>query len=239
MRNWERQDFEGGGGRRAETEAAMGQIGEGKDTMSQDESDRESGRPGEVSRQFAGAPGQLRRNLELKARHRSRAGAIRACESLGAEDHGVLEQRDTYFATSHGRLKLREEGDRAELIAYRRPDSAGERESRFRLIPVDDPTALQAALEDVLGVVAVVDKSRRLFLWHGVRIHLDQVKDLGDFIEFEAPVHEGQSVEDAADLLSVLVDRLGVEEAMRIATSYCDLIVERGDIADAYEPSGF
>jgi adenylate cyclase class IV len=110
------------------------------------------------------------------------------CEILGAEDHGVLEQRDTYFAASHGRLKLREENGRAELITYRRADWTEERESRFLLVPVERPAELSAALEDVLGIVAVVEKSRRLLLWRGVRIHLDQVKNLGDFIEFEAPL---------------------------------------------------
>jgi adenylate cyclase class 2 len=197
--------------------------------MSQDEIDRETATTDRTLPEFARAQGGLRRNLELKARHvGSRAVAVTACEDLGAEDHGVLAQRDTYFATSHGRLKLREEGDQAELIAYRRPDQAGQRESRFRLIPVDDPAALRAALEEALGVIAVVQKRRRLFLWHGVRIHLDQVNELGNFIEFEAPIREAQSVEGAEGLLRVLVDRLGVEEDMRVATSYCDLMVERG-----------
>jgi adenylate cyclase, class 2 len=169
------------------------------------------------------APG-VRRNLELKARCASRAEAVVTCELIGAEDHGVLEQRDTYFAASRGRLKLREENGRAELIAYRRADRTEERESRFRLVPVERPAELSAALEDVLGIVAVVEKSRRLFLWRGVRIHLDQVKNLGDFIEFEAPLGGDNPVAGAEDLLKTLVSRLGVSEADRISTGYCDLV---------------
>jgi adenylate cyclase, class 2 len=204
--------------------------------MDEDDLGRETARPWEVPTELAGARGE-RRNLELKARHGSLSLAIAACASLGAEDHGVLGQRDTYFATSRGRLKLREERGRAGLIAYRRPDRAGQRESRFRLISVEDPAELRAALEDVLGVVGVVEKTRRLFLWRGVRIHLDRVKDLGDFIEFEAPLHEGLPVSGAEGLLRTLVERLGVDESMRIATSYCDLVVGRGEDGDVQEPA--
>ncbi len=43
------------------------------------------------------------------------------------------------------------------------------------------------ALDYALGPpVVVVAKRRHLFLWEGVRIHLDEVEELGTFIEFEA-----------------------------------------------------
>lgn len=62
------------------------------------------------------------------------------CRELGAEDKGALIQRDTYFEVPRGRLKLREESDAiAHLIAYERPDLAGYKESRYRLIEVREP----------------------------------------------------------------------------------------------------
>ena len=42
------------------------------------------------------------------------------------------------------------------------------------------------AFDAALGTVVVVSKRRRLFLWEGVRIHLDEVEGLGSFVEFEA-----------------------------------------------------
>lgn len=39
---------------------------------------------------------------------------------------------------------------------------------------------------ETLGVLVVVEKVRRLLLWHNARIHLDKVRDLGTFIEIEA-----------------------------------------------------
>jgi adenylate cyclase class 2 len=147
---------------------------------------------------------------------------------MGAEDHGILQQKDTYFRTHEGRLKLREEPGRSELIAYRRPDRIEDRESRFRLVPIEEPALLRAALGDVLGVNAVVEKRRRLFLWREVRIHIDEVERLGDFVEFEAPINAGESSATAEELLRELTEALGLAENDRIASSYCDLIVARG-----------
>ncbi len=78
---------------------------------------------------------------------------------------------------------MREEPDAATLIAYERPDLAGNKESRYRLVAVPEADELRAALESVLGIAVVVAKTRRLFIHEGVRIHLDRVEGLGDFIE--------------------------------------------------------
>jgi homotetrameric cytidine deaminase len=149
-----------------------------------------------------------RRNVELKARDPDPERSLRRALALGAEDHGDLRQRDTYFAAPRGRLKLREqEPGGAELIAYERADAARARESRYRLVPVADPAALREALGAALGTRVVVDKRRRLLLWEGVRIHLDRVEGLGDFVELEgvAPGDSDLSREAA------LVDRLRTE----------------------------
>ena len=79
-----------------------------------------------------------RRNLELKARDHDPARSAVVCRELGAVESGVLAQRDTYFRAPRGRLKLREEeGAKAHLVSYLRPDRPGSRESRYRLVPVE------------------------------------------------------------------------------------------------------
>src|SRR5215207_7781538 len=49
-----------------------------------------------------------RRNVELKAVHREPDTTLAVALAAGAADHGLLVQRDTYFAAPNGRLKLRE-----------------------------------------------------------------------------------------------------------------------------------
>lgn len=165
-----------------------------------------------------------RRNLELKARDPDPVRSARVCREL-AEDKGTLIQRDTYFDVPRGRLKLREERDAdAHLIAYARPDVAGATESRYRLIPVNDPIELKEALAGVFGIKVVVRKSRRLFIFAGVRIHLDRVEDLGDFIEFEGVAADGGDPKRFAGLLDDLRRSFGIRDEDLLRESYADLL---------------
>ena len=100
-------------------------------------------------------------NVELKGHDPDPSATLAAALALGATDHGVLRQRDTYFGARSGRLKLREQPDGAQLIAYARADAAVARESAYHLVDVPEPAALAAALGDALGVDAGVEKQRR------------------------------------------------------------------------------
>lgn len=96
-------------------------------------------------------------------------------------------QRDTYFAVAKGGLKLREEQPgRPHLVQFERASEPQQRESRYRIIEVGDGEALRAALAATIGIRGVVVKRRHLLLWQNVRIHLDEVEQLGTFIELEA-----------------------------------------------------
>jgi adenylate cyclase class IV len=170
--------------------------------------------------------GAARRNLELKAHDIDPEQSLDACKRLGAEDRGTLLQKDTYFDVPKGRLKLRREGNTAHLIAYERPDSPGQRESRYRIVEIDDPVGLEEALAGVLGVTVVVSKERRLFLFGSVRIHLDRVDGLGNFIELEGvAATEEVDLSRFEDLLTGLRDSLDIGESDLIGESYCDLIL--------------
>src|SRR5579862_6886844 len=167
-------------------------------------------------------------NLELKARDVNPDATAARCVGLGAEDLGVLEQQDTYFAARHGRLKLREEGaGEAQLIAYRRPDGTAAEESRYVLAATPDPEMLTEALAAALGITVVVRKRRRLFMWENVRIHLDEVEGLGSFIEFEAligpdPGDDGQAHEKIRRLRAAL----SIADEALIAVGYSDLLLD-------------
>ncbi|MBS1844471.1 MAG: class IV adenylate cyclase [Actinobacteria bacterium] len=168
-----------------------------------------------------------RRNLELKARDREPARSLAVCRRLAAEDRGTLKQRDTYFAVRRGRLKLREEPDApATLIAYERPDITGNKESRYRLVEVPDSEAIRTALASVLGVTVVVAKARRLFVYKGVRIHLDRVEELGDFIEFEGVAADGEDPARFTSALDALRRELDIREEDLVSRSYSDLLRE-------------
>jgi adenylate cyclase class 2 len=167
----------------------------------------------------------VRRNLELKSRCPDLTAAEAAVFRLGARPAGVQVQTDTYFRARSGRLKCRTiEGQPAELIWYERPDQDAARLSAYRLVPVPDSAGLCAVLAAALGVRGVVRKRRTIYLWHNVRIHLDEVSGLGTFVEFEAVLAAGEDEATAAARLRHLSEALGIRPADHLAPSYADLL---------------
>lgn len=174
--------------------------------------------------------GSAQVNLELKARDPDTDNSIAVCKSLGAEDLGTLLQEDVYFNVPRGRLKLRRQrGAVAQLIAYERPDVQGQRESHYRIVEVPNDSEVEDTLAAVLEIVGVIRKSRRLFLFKGVRIHLDRVDGLGSFIEFEGVAQDGSDAARFQDLLVELRWRFAIDDADLLAGSYCDLAFGEGN----------
>lgn len=132
-------------------------------------------------------PSPDRCNIELKARRHDLAADRRIAAQLATTHLGLELQRDTYFQVPHGRLKLREiEGQPALLIWYERATTAAAKASAYQLVDVPNPAGMLTALGNACGIDVVVEKSREIFLVENVRIHLDHVAGLGDFLEFEA-----------------------------------------------------
>ncbi len=166
----------------------------------------------------------MKRNLELKARCRDLKQAREAAEKLGAKRQGVLVQTDTYFHARAGRLKLREiQGAATELIWYARENETATRFSRYVSVPVADAAAVLTALGNALGVRGVVRKRRTLYLLHNVRIHLDDVEQLGTFVEFEAVISTPADEGPSRERLAVLIGGMEIRDEDRIAVSYGDL----------------
>ena len=170
------------------------------------------------------------RNVELKARDPDPAGSLERALSLGAADRGEIQQRDTYFAHAHGRIKLREQdpGD-DELIQYTREDSTDARTSSYRRVPAGDAEALRTALDAAYGTLVTVTKRRRLLVWEGVRIHLDEVEGLGSHLEFEAVAEPGSDLSAEREKVERLRAELGIEDGDLVATSYSDMLLSAPD----------
>jgi predicted adenylyl cyclase CyaB len=167
----------------------------------------------------------MARNIEIKAR-------IESVESLAPRvaalaDQGPVEiiQDDTFFACDRGRLKLRAFSARdGQLIYYRRPNQTGPKESFFVVSPTTAPDSLREVLSLAYGRAGRVRKRRILYLVGRTRVHLDRVEDLGDFLELEVVLAEGEpsdrGVEEARNLMAVL----GLDPGQLIEGAYVDLL---------------
>ncbi len=165
------------------------------------------------------------RNIEIKARLQNLDEARRVAEVLATERLGTLRQTDTYFHCREGRLKLREiEGQAAQLIWYVRPDTSDAKCSEYYLIEISDPAALKTALATALDVRTVVRKTREVYLYQNVRIHLDDVESLGRFLEFEAVLQSGDEDAMGRSQIDYLCDQFNIDSSDLLANSYGDMV---------------
>ena len=166
------------------------------------------------------------RNLEFKAAAESLEPLRANLNALEAECSGRLYQVDTYFHVPKGRLKLREVEDyAATLVYYERPDAAESRYSHYQLCDIADCAKFKQMMSDALGVKVIVKKNRELWIYGNTRIHLDEVLDLGEFVELET-VMRNQSETEAQAEHNHLKATLHIAVADLIPVSYSDLLLK-------------
>ncbi len=175
----------------------------------------------------------------------------RRLRELDAEHLGTVRQEDTYYDAPHRNfvatdeaLRVREETRMGEGTAGDGADEPGDGATVHRLTykgpkvdeasktraehetDVGDPAAVDAALQ-ALGFdpAAAVRKERERYALEGYTVTLDEVEDLGQFVEVEreAPGAEIEAVRDGAvDLL----ETLGLDAEVGVRTSYLGLLLD-------------
>ncbi|MFZ1040710.1 MAG: class IV adenylate cyclase [Anaerolineales bacterium] len=164
-------------------------------------------------------------NIEIKARVRDFADLKRRAEAISESPVEVIRQEDTFFVTSKGRLKLRLLApDRAQLVFYERPDRDGPKRSDYFVFNTNDPENLKTALRLALGIRGVVRKTRYLYMVGQTRIHIDNVEELGQFMELEVVLRDDQSDDEGQTIANDLMKRLGVGPTDLIEGAYMDLL---------------
>lgn len=166
----------------------------------------------------------MARNVEIKATIESVEALAPRAAALADEGPIAIEQDDTFFRCEHGRLKLRvlAEND-GEIIFYRRADQRGPKESEYLRTPISSPEALRRTLAMAYGEIGRVRKRRILYLAGRTRIHIDRVEGLGDFLELEVVLEEGEPVDAGVREAQTLMEQLGVEPSHLIECAYVDL----------------
>lgn len=167
-------------------------------------------------------------NIEIKAYASNFDEIRRRAEALSDRPVDILPQEDTFFNTPQGRLKLRVlSANQGQLIYYTRPDQEGPKRSDYHIYLTADPENLKRVLELAYGVRGVVRKTRYLYLVGQTRVHLDDVEGLGQFMELEVVIQDGQSDADGQMIAEDLMARLGVERSDLIEGAYMDLLESR------------
>lgn len=170
----------------------------------------------------------MARNVEIKAHVSQPSRLLDAVLDIADRGPTIFSQDDTFFACPNGRLKLRSfSSTEGQLIFYRRNDLAGPKLSEYLIASTGEPDALRGTLALAYGVVGRVRKTRTLCFVGTTRIHLDDVDDLGHFVELEVVLSPDQTVEDGQAIAEDLMRKLSIEPAHLIRRAYVDLIADR------------
>lgn len=135
------------------------------------------------------------------------------------------------FAETDEALRIRVKrfnGHFEAVLTYKGPKIDERSKTRREIeVTIDDPDRYEELLK-ALGfreVLTVRKVREKYFVRKGVMVVLDDVEELGTFIEAETLVEEGQDVESAVKELVELLKSLGVERFER--RSYLELLLGR------------
>lgn len=165
------------------------------------------------------------KNIEIKARISDYKKVKKLVEELCPVPLQIEQQEDTFFNTPNGRLKLRvSSAKKTELIYYNRPNSFEPIQSDIAISFTENPETLKSVLSKSLGIRGVVNKKRILYKYEQTRIHLDDVKRLGKFIELEVVLKSNQTSIDGETIANKLMNMFGIQKTDLIDVAYIDLI---------------
>jgi adenylate cyclase class IV len=168
------------------------------------------------------------RNIEIKAYIESveRLKPVAASLSEGVPVETL--QDDTFFPCTTGRLKLRAFADGTGLlIFYQRADKKGPKPSFFTTASTHAPDALRDTLSLAYGLSGRVKKHRTLVTVGRTRIHLDRVEGLGDYLELEVVLEEGEAAALGEQEAYAIMEKLGVQPSQLVDRAYVDLLADK------------
>jgi len=166
-------------------------------------------------------------NLEIKwelSTHRFLKKHLRAHSEITFQYQHF--QRDVYFRVPSGRMKIRlEENCPPVLIRYNRPNESDVRISTYRILTIHNLNATLLKLQKKFGILAQVEKWREVYFFRNVRIHLDNVRQLGWFLELESVIGDHCPLAQAQVNLNIMLDYLKPFVHRVHSGSYVDLIL--------------
>lgn len=170
--------------------------------------------------------------IEIKARCSQPDRIRQILREHSARPIGTDHQIDTYFKVPNGRLKLREGNIENTLIHYQRPNQAGPKNSKVLLYRPAPNLDLKQVLTAAMGVLVIVDKQREIYFIDNVKFHIDQVKQLGSFVEIEA-IDEEDTLDPKIllDQCQHYMQLFAIQEADLMEVSYSDLLLQQTQTA--------
>jgi len=177
--------------------------------------------------------------IEVKASVDDPKQLERSLIEFGATPIGIETQADTYynapyrdFGKTDEALRIRVEDGRS-VLTYKGPKmdkvSKTRKEVETEIKDIDGMGNILSSLG--FFPVATVSKKRKNFRVGDFFISLDEVRDLGHFIEVEIGVKDPRNFQEKVESIFKFMGKLGINRESSIRKSYLEMILEKnGDI---------
>lgn len=168
-------------------------------------------------------------NLEIKVAAPNLEEIKEKVIKIDAKNITILSQIDTYFLVGTKRLKLREEKDRNYLVYYVRSNKENSKLSKYKIITIPKNLVwwVKKLLSFIFGIKIIVYKKRELFVYKNTRIHFDDVKNLGTYVELETVFNANQNENDLVTEHNFVITALGLDILEKIPNSYSDIMINK------------
>ncbi|XGW11467.1 hypothetical protein V3C99_012727 [Haemonchus contortus] len=169
----------------------------------------------------------MRQSIVVKARvddmEKAENAIFDLTESLGT----FFVQEDVYFNVPNGNLKLRimHPNRCGQLIYSSLSEKSDHKLSESQVTEVEDVLSIRATLGAALGERGTITKKRRVFTMDDVRIYLDDVDQIGQFIDIAVTLNSSQP-EACYARAKEIRDRLNIDEDAVVPAAYLDMMME-------------
>lgn len=179
--------------------------------------------------------------VEVKIKISNKENLIYSLLEMGFVKTGYVIEKDTYynsefhdFKASDQALRVREvhnkmTSEKSACITFKGKKLDFVSMSRKELeTPVENPEIMKEILVNMgLHPVQPVEKERIIFALGNMSACVDQVKDLGSFLELEVMIEEDSGREKALREIEVILGRLGLSMADTTRMSYLSMLESR------------
>ena len=166
------------------------------------------------------------KNIEIKAECKDLKKVENILKTLNADFLNRRFQRDMYFKTPKGKLKIRETDVESDsLIFYKRRKKLNPKKSFYFIYNTENSSELKEVLKEAFRINVIVEKLRKVYLFENVRIHLDNVKNLGNFIELEAVISKNDDEKKSRKNIDFLMEKLCIKKEDLMKDSYSDMLL--------------
>ncbi|MCI5057583.1 MAG: CYTH domain-containing protein, partial [Flavobacteriales bacterium] len=100
--------------------------------------------------------------------------------------------------------------------------------SDIALYKSQEPKALKQLLDASLKTIVVVDKQREIYFIDHIKIHVDEVLNLGDFLEIEViDKTDTMEVETMHQECNELMKKFNLDASLLLRNSYSDMLMSK------------